>query len=89
MLYGGVSLAVYENGVAQELYRAFRGDRIYGLIREVIDSDIIVDVISGTQVSVHSSGWQSYGEHRSAARRIGGLDAPIVFFHHRLADAQS
>ena len=48
VLYGGVSLAVYENGVAQELYRAMRGDGIYGLIQDLIDSDIVVDIISGT-----------------------------------------
>ncbi len=48
VLYGGVSLAVYENGVAQELYRAIRGEGIYGLIKHLTDSDILVDIISGT-----------------------------------------
>jgi patatin-related protein len=48
VLYGGVSLAVYENGVAQELYRAIRGQGVYGLIAKLIDSDIVVDIISGT-----------------------------------------
>jgi len=48
VLYGGVSLAVYENGVAQELYRAIRGDGVYGLLAKLIDSDIVVDIISGT-----------------------------------------
>ncbi len=48
VMYGGVSLAVYENGVAQELHRAVRGEGIYGLIKELIDSDIIVDIVSGT-----------------------------------------
>jgi predicted acylesterase/phospholipase RssA len=48
VLYGGVSLAVYENGVAQELYRSIRGDGIYGLVKELTDSDIVVDIISGT-----------------------------------------
>lgn len=48
VLYGGVSLAVYENGVAQELYRAIRGEGIYGLVKDLIDSDIIVYIISGT-----------------------------------------
>lgn len=47
VLYGGVSLAVYENGVAQELYRAIRGEGIYGLVKELTDSDITVDIISG------------------------------------------
>ena len=48
VLYGGVSLAVYENGVAQEIYRAIRGDGVYGLLAKLIDSDIVVDIISGT-----------------------------------------
>lgn len=48
VLYGGVSLAVYENGIVQELYRAIRGDGVYSLVKDLIDSDIVVDVISGT-----------------------------------------
>ncbi len=48
VLYGGVSLAVYENGVAQEMYRAMRGDGFYGLIGQLIQSRVVIDVISGT-----------------------------------------
>lgn len=48
VLYGGVSLAVYENGIAQELYRAVRKDGVYGLLAQLIDSDLVVDIISGT-----------------------------------------
>jgi patatin-related protein len=48
VLYGGVSLAVYENGVAQELYRATCGKGVYGLLCKLIDSDIVIDIISGT-----------------------------------------
>jgi patatin-related protein len=48
VLYGGVSLAIYENGITQEIYRSICGDGVYALIRELIDSDIVVDVISGT-----------------------------------------
>jgi patatin-related protein len=48
VLYGGVSLAVYENGVAQELFRAVKGLGVYALIKELTDSDIIVDILSGT-----------------------------------------
>lgn len=48
VLYGGVSLAVYENGVAQELYRAVRGMGVYELLSQLIDSDIVIDIISGT-----------------------------------------
>jgi patatin-related protein len=48
VMYGGVSLAVYENGVAQELFRAVKGEGVYGWIKDLIDSDIVVDIISGT-----------------------------------------
>jgi len=48
VMYGGVSLAVYENGVAQEFFRAVRGEGVYALIKELTDSDIVVDIMSGT-----------------------------------------
>jgi predicted acylesterase/phospholipase RssA len=48
VLYGGVSLAIYENGVAQELFRAVKGEGVYSFIKELIDSDIVVDIMSGT-----------------------------------------
>ena len=47
VLYGGVSLAIYMNGVAHEFYNAVRGRGIYRLIKTLTDSDIIVDIISG------------------------------------------
>ncbi|HEV2708154.1 MAG TPA: patatin-like protein, partial [Pyrinomonadaceae bacterium] len=48
VMYGGVSLAIYINGVAAEFFRAVRGRGVYKLIKALTDSDIIVDVISGT-----------------------------------------
>jgi hypothetical protein len=48
VMYGGVSLAIYINGVAQELFRAVHGRGIYRLIKALTDSDIVVDVLSGT-----------------------------------------
>lgn len=48
VLYGGVSLAVYINGVAQEMFRAVRGHGLYGLAKLLTDSDVVIDVISGT-----------------------------------------
>jgi patatin-related protein len=48
VLYGGVSLAVYENGVAQELFRATKGAGIYTVIKQLTGSDIVLDIISGT-----------------------------------------
>jgi patatin-related protein len=48
VLYGGVSLAIYIHGVVQEFFRAVRGRGLYRLIKTLTDSDIVVDVISGT-----------------------------------------
>jgi patatin-related protein len=48
VVYGGVSLAIYINGVADELFRAVRGRGIYKLLKRLLDSDIVVDIISGT-----------------------------------------
>jgi patatin-related protein len=48
VLYGGVSLAIYMNGICQEFYNAIRGRGIYKLIKALTDSDIVVDIVSGT-----------------------------------------
>jgi len=48
VMYGGVSLAIYTYGVTQELFRAVRGRGVYKLIKALTDSDIVVDVVSGT-----------------------------------------
>lgn len=48
VVYGGVSLAVYMNGVCREFYNAVRGRGVYKLIKALTDSDIVVDIISGT-----------------------------------------
>lgn len=48
VMYGGVSLAIYINGVAQELFRAVRGRGVYRLIKQLTDSDVVVDILSGT-----------------------------------------
>ncbi len=48
VMYGGVSLAIYINGVAHEFFRAVRGRGVYRLLKALTDSEFIVDVISGT-----------------------------------------
>jgi patatin-related protein len=48
VVYGGVALAVYMNGVCREFYNAVRGRGIYKLIKALTDSDIVVDIVSGT-----------------------------------------
>lgn len=48
VMYGGVSLAVYINGVAREFFEAVRGRGVYRLLKAMTDSDIVVDIVSGT-----------------------------------------
>jgi len=48
VMYGGVSLAVYINGVSQEFYHAVQGNGIYRLIKELTDSEIVLDILSGS-----------------------------------------
>jgi patatin-related protein len=48
VMYGGVSLAIYINGVAREFFRAVRGAGVYKLVKALTDRDVVVDVISGT-----------------------------------------
>ena len=45
--FGGVSLAVYESGMAVEFFRLVRGDGIYRKLHEQI-GPVKVDIISGT-----------------------------------------
>jgi patatin-related protein len=45
---GGISLAIYMNGICQEFYNAVRGRGIYKLLKALTDADIVVDIISGT-----------------------------------------
>lgn len=47
VLYGGVSLAVYISGVAQELGEAVRGRGVYAFIKQLIGCDVVVDIVSG------------------------------------------
>lgn len=48
VMVGGVSLAVYINGVSHELFRAVRGRGVYGLIKRLTRSKVVVDVVSGS-----------------------------------------
>ncbi|MGI9028460.1 MAG: patatin-like protein [Ilumatobacteraceae bacterium] len=47
VMTGGVSLAVWIGGVVAEIYRAQRGDGIYGALRQATRSKVTIDVISG------------------------------------------
>ena len=48
VVYGGISLAIYMNGICQEFYNAVQGKGIYKLLKALTDADIVVDIISGT-----------------------------------------
>ncbi len=47
VLFGGVSLAIYLNGVTNEIFRASKGRGPYFLLKELLDAEIVVDVVSG------------------------------------------
>jgi patatin-related protein len=47
VMNGGVSLAVWIGGVAAEVYRAVRGDGLYGDLLKALDTRVSVDVITG------------------------------------------
>jgi len=48
VVYGGVALAIYMNGICREFYNAVRGRGVYKLVKALTDADIVVDIISGT-----------------------------------------
>lgn len=48
VMYGGVSLAIYIFGVTHEFFNAVRGRGVYRLLKAFTDSDIVVDIMSGT-----------------------------------------
>ena len=47
VMYGGVSLAVYMNGVAREYFDLVRGRGVWGIFKRLANVDAVVDVISG------------------------------------------
>jgi len=48
VLYGGVSLAIYENGVTRSFYELVKGQGIFALLLALRDASAQVDVIAGT-----------------------------------------
>lgn len=48
VMCGGVSLAIYINGISNELFRAVRGRGVYGLLKDLTDSEVVVDILSGS-----------------------------------------
>ncbi len=48
VLYGEVSLAIYENGVVRCFWDLVRGSGIYKPELDLLDADAVVDVVAGT-----------------------------------------
>lgn len=48
VLYGGVSLAIYENGVVRCFHDLVQKRGIFSLLLEMMDADATVDVVAGT-----------------------------------------
>jgi len=48
VMVGGVSLAIYMNGVTREFFDMVHGTGIYKLLKVLADSDVVIDIISGT-----------------------------------------
>ncbi|HBB33115.1 MAG TPA: DUF3376 domain-containing protein [Cyanobacteria bacterium UBA8803] len=70
VVYGGVSLAIYMNGICREFYNAVRGRGIYKLIKALTDADIIVDIISGTSAGGINGVLLSYALANSTATQV-------------------
>ncbi|MBD2579385.1 patatin-like protein [Oscillatoria sp. FACHB-1406] len=70
VVYGGVSLAVYMNGVCREFYNAVRGRGVYKLVKALTDSDIVVDIVSGTSAGGINGILLSYALANSNAEEV-------------------
>ncbi len=70
VVYGGVALAIYMNGVCREFYNAVRGRGVYKLVKALTDSDIIVDIISGTSAGGINGVLLSYALANSSASHV-------------------
>lgn len=83
VLYGGVSLAIYINGTANELFRAVRGRGVYFLLKHLLDADITVDVASGASaggingifLAMALANDREFGTCADLWRRDGALDS--------------
>lgn len=80
VLYGGVSLAVYENGVTRCFYDLVRGRGVFRILGELLDASAKVDVIAGT-----SAGGIN-GLFLAAALESGAEFAPLADLWRRLGD---
>jgi len=70
VVYGGISLAIYMNGICREFYNAVRGRGVYKLIKALTDSDIVVDIVSGTSAGGINGVLLSYALTNSTAYEV-------------------
>ncbi len=79
VVYGGVSLAIYMNGVCREFYNAVRGRGIYKLVKALTDSDIVVDIVSGTSAGGINGVLLSYALTNSSKEQVVDFEnfAPV------------
>jgi patatin-related protein len=70
VVYGGMSLAIYTQGICQEFYHAVRGRGIYKLIKALTDADLVVDAISGSSAAGVNGVLLSYALTNSTDREL-------------------
>jgi hypothetical protein len=70
VVYGGIALAIYMNGICREFYNTVRGRGVYKLIKALTDSDIVVDIISGTSAGGINGVLLSYALTNSSEEEV-------------------
>src|SRR5262249_33604279 len=80
VLYGGVSLAIYANGVTRCVYDLVRSRGVFAILCELLDASAVVDVVAGT-----SAGGIN-GLLLTAALESGAEFAPLADLWRRLGD---
>jgi hypothetical protein len=70
VVYGGVSLAIYMNGVCREFYNAVRGRGIYKLIKALTDSILLSILYQGTSAGGINGVLLSYALANSNLREV-------------------
>lgn len=93
VLYGGISLAIYMNGVTEQFFNAVRGRGVYGLIKQLTDSDIVVDIASGTSAGGINGIFLAYalvnGREFSDCAQLWRKNGGIGDLLHKLSDGIS
>ena len=80
VLYGGVSLAVYENGVARCFYDLVRSKGVFKILLDLLDASAAVDVVTG------ASAGGINGLMLAAALESGQDFAPLSKLWRQLGD---